>query len=75
MPIYEYKCQKCSAVFEALVRGREKPACPECGSGRLKKLVSSFGVGRAAKNSRPACGGERRGNSCCGGCSCGHCGG
>ena len=75
MPIYEYKCQKCSAVFEALVRGREKPACPDCGSRRLKKLVSAFGVGRGLKSSRAACAGEARGRPCCGRCSCGHCGG
>ena len=55
MPIYEYKCSKCSAVFEALVRGDEKPACPECGSKRLKKLVSVFGVGTARKPRSKSC--------------------
>lgn len=64
MPIYEYKCSKCFAVFEVLVRGDEKPACPECGSKRLKKLVSSFGVGGEGSK-------KRGGHSCCGHSDCG----
>jgi len=73
MPIYEYKCSKCSAVFEALVRGNEKPVCPECGSKRLKKLVSVFGVGTARKPRAKSCAcvsGAHHG--CCGHCHCGH---
>ena len=40
MPIYEYSCQKCGRQFEALVRGRTKPACPSCKSRDLKRLLS-----------------------------------
>jgi putative FmdB family regulatory protein len=32
MPIYEYSCASCDNEFEVLVRGSEKPACPDCGS-------------------------------------------
>ena len=33
MPIYEYKCRKCGAEFEQLLkRADEKVNCPECGS-------------------------------------------
>jgi len=47
MPIYEYECKKCSKQFETLLLpGDQKPACPECGSRDLRKLVSRF-VGRA----------------------------
>ena len=42
MPIYEYKCKKCGETFEVLVRSTEKPACPQCGSKSLRKLVSGF---------------------------------
>lgn len=40
MPIYEYKCAKCSNEFELLVRGSVVPACPKCGSEKLERLVS-----------------------------------
>ena len=42
MPIYEYRCKKCSKQTEVLVRAPAKPPtrCRECG-GRLEKLISS----------------------------------
>lgn len=42
MPIYEYKCEKCSQNLEALQQVSEPPltTCPECG-GALKKLLSA----------------------------------
>jgi len=40
MPLYEYECQSCEHVFEELVRGDEKIACPKCHSGKLEKLFS-----------------------------------
>jgi putative FmdB family regulatory protein len=47
MPIYEFRCRKCGATFEALRRvgddGRTL-ACPECGAQRPEKLFSSFGA-------------------------------
>ena len=33
MPLYEYSCQKCSRKIELLIRGDEKPVCPQCGMG------------------------------------------
>ncbi|MCF8011081.1 MAG: zinc ribbon domain-containing protein [Clostridiales bacterium] len=44
MPIYEYKCKDCNNEFELLqLPGRnDQPACPECGSTNLKKLISSI---------------------------------
>ena len=46
MPIYEYECEKCAYRFEKLVFvGNDLPAeCPECGSKKLKKLISSAGL-------------------------------
>ena len=40
MPLYEYACDSCQQQFEVLVRGHERPACPECGSLKLEKLLS-----------------------------------
>ncbi len=46
MPIYEYVCRKCGAkneFVESLGSGRiVAKKCKSCGSGRLKKTVSSF---------------------------------
>lgn len=41
MPIYEYQCQSCHAVFEEWQSGFEEQemACPECG-GESRKLIS-----------------------------------
>lgn len=44
MPLYEYRCLKCQKRFEALVYGKEKPACPKCQGGQLEKLFSAFAV-------------------------------
>lgn len=41
MPIYEYQCEKCGAVEEALQKVSDDPLsnCPHC-SGKLHKLIS-----------------------------------
>ncbi|MBM82002.1 MAG: FmdB family transcriptional regulator [Planctomycetaceae bacterium] len=42
MPIFEYQCQSCESEFELLIRSREsQPACPDCGSDELDKLISA----------------------------------
>jgi len=47
MPIYEFACEKCLGRFETLIRlGAEKSVvCPACGSSRIKKQTSCFGIG------------------------------
>ena len=42
MPIYEYACGKCESEFEAEQRITDDPLkkCPECGSKRVKRLIS-----------------------------------
>ena len=42
MPIYEYVCAKCRQEFEALVRGEEKPECPECGGDQSEQADRVF---------------------------------
>ncbi|HDQ98985.1 MAG TPA: zinc ribbon domain-containing protein [candidate division WOR-3 bacterium] len=47
MPIREFRCRECRKTFEALVfspRDEAGERCPSCGSGRLEKLFSVFGV-------------------------------
>ncbi|HOV79756.1 MAG TPA: zinc ribbon domain-containing protein [Bacillota bacterium] len=43
MPIFEYKCNDCSKVFEVLqLPGQDnEPECANCGSRNLKKLISA----------------------------------
>ncbi len=41
MPIYEFECEGCERRFEELVgAAAADPACPECGSGRTRRLLS-----------------------------------
>jgi putative FmdB family regulatory protein len=44
MPIYEYDCRACGHHFDALVRKGDVPACPECKSTDLERLLSAFAV-------------------------------
>lgn len=43
MPIFEYACQRCEHVFDALQKMNAEPLkdCPECGEPALKKLLSA----------------------------------
>lgn len=50
MPLFEYECRECGHRFEAFIFGSRHPACPECGSEELEKLLSSFGVGSAGSS-------------------------
>jgi putative FmdB family regulatory protein len=41
MPIFEFKCQKCSREFEKLVRvSTDVPVCPDCQSAEVEKMLS-----------------------------------
>jgi putative FmdB family regulatory protein len=40
MPIFEYRCEGCGRQFETLVLKGTVPACPECKSEALEKLLS-----------------------------------
>lgn len=40
MPLYEFHCRQCDHDVEVLVRSSEQPACPQCGSSKLEKLLS-----------------------------------
>lgn len=67
MPLYEYKCQDCGALYEQLRRMSEADKnleCPRCGSRRVQRQVSACAVG--GPSSGPAGGG---GCAPCGGFS------
>ncbi len=54
MPLFSYQCAACGAQHEILVRGDQRPACPECGSKALEKQASRFAAISAAP-AEPAC--------------------
>ncbi len=44
MPIYEFRCNECNTLFEALVNSSEKisdVACIECNSKDIRKTISA----------------------------------
>ncbi|MCX5845700.1 MAG: zinc ribbon domain-containing protein [Deltaproteobacteria bacterium] len=66
MPIYEFKCKKCSNVFEILFRSSNESlavSCPACKSKKTEKLMSIFG-GKVGSTSSASC-------SSCAATSCG----
>ena len=48
MPIFEYECARCRLISSHVVMGssgrRERRECPECGSARMRRVMSSFAV-------------------------------
>jgi len=71
MPIYEFECQQCHHVFEALVRGADAAPtrCDRCGGRKLKKLVSVFGFASAGNGSS----GSSSSGSACASCTATSC--
>jgi putative FmdB family regulatory protein len=41
MPLFDYQCEACHAEVELLIRGDEKPKCPECHSTKMQKQLSA----------------------------------
>lgn len=71
MPVYEYKCKRCSIKFEKLISrdNRDNPgACPDCGCERSQRLMSTFAGHKSD-------GGSIGGGGGCGGCSSSSCAG
>jgi putative FmdB family regulatory protein len=74
MPIYEYACKACDHHFEELVsRYGTLVACPQCTSGEVSQLLSTFSA-RAVGGDQPAprAPAPRAGGCCGGGCGCRH---
>ena len=45
MPIYEYKCDECGAIFENFqkITDKDLDICQSCKNSGIKKLISSSG--------------------------------
>ena len=59
MPIYEFQCGDCQAVFETLTTSAsasKEIVCSRCKSTNVKKIMSSSSFKRAAGSAAPACG-------------------
>ncbi|MGE5195229.1 MAG: FmdB family zinc ribbon protein [Deltaproteobacteria bacterium] len=48
MPLFEFRCSRCSRDFELLMRAGEAAACPECGTCAVEKLFSESAPPAAA---------------------------
>jgi putative FmdB family regulatory protein len=53
MPIYEYKCEKCDCDFEMLLFRSDdcRIVCPQCGSQKVEKLLSTACIGKSGSGS------------------------
>jgi len=70
MPIYEFACEKCKKRFESLVRpGTAKVPCPDCGSKKVKRRFSTFGIGGGGGGSNGGASGSRTSSCSRGSCS------
>jgi len=59
MPIYEFKCSKCSEFFELLLMNsndEKELKCPKCGSDAFERVISTtnFAMGGSSGNQTPA---------------------
>ncbi|HTG01206.1 MAG TPA: zinc ribbon domain-containing protein [Nitrospirota bacterium] len=71
MPVYEYRCGSCGALFEKIVFGAaSKILCEQCGSPNTEKLLSRFGLGRSSTEGQGSAA-----SSSCSGCSSSSCAG
>jgi putative FmdB family regulatory protein len=60
MPIYEYDCRACGQRFEQLVLAGTVPACPECESRELDRVISMFAVSSEGSRQIALSDGRRR---------------
>ncbi|KAB2891211.1 MAG: zinc ribbon domain-containing protein [Desulfobulbaceae bacterium] len=54
MPIYEYQCNECKTIFEALVTTASKMepiSCSTCKSNNVRKILSSSGFRQGLNSS------------------------
>jgi len=75
MPLYEYRCNECRAVYEVLrpMAERELAAvCPSCESRASMPLISRVAVHAGSSTGASADFAPSAGGGCCGGsCGCG----
>ncbi|MBV9170313.1 MAG: zinc ribbon domain-containing protein [Chloroflexi bacterium] len=78
MPLVEYRCSECGAVFERLVsrtQGADTAECAGCGANSAKRLLSVFAQVRggdgASIASAASTAASANAGGCCGGGGCG----
>lgn len=55
MPIYEYACSQCRTVYQfwtQRIGDPKTPDCPKCGRVEMKRLLSSFAIGKGGSSSQ-----------------------
>lgn len=65
MPIYEFECLDCKALFERIVRSADaakEVACKNCGSKNIRKTISagSYTLGKGSALPAAGCAGKSR---------------
>jgi putative FmdB family regulatory protein len=77
MPIYEYRCANCRAVFEKLRPMSQADAptvCSQCGSSDTSRAISLFSaISRGGNGESRAISGASGGCGSCSGGSCATC--
>ena len=75
MPIFEFHCQPCDRTFELLILPgrRKKPACPACGGGDVRKLLSTFATGGGKSRTAASSSASSGGCASCAGGNCATC--
>lgn len=76
MPIYEFRCEACSHVFEHLALGKGDGVeikCPHCGGENLSRVLSACAskVSGSSASSSPGSQPSLESHSCPGSGSCG----
>ncbi|MBX7151007.1 zinc ribbon domain-containing protein [bacterium] len=68
MPIYEFRCQQCEAVFQELFSTSHisitDVECPHCHAKKAEKLLSVFAAETKSGNALPVMSGGGCGPSC-----------
>lgn len=57
MPMFEYRCRQCKAVFEELIRNAEDETglvCPACGASEPERRLSACAVRMGVEGGSPA---------------------
>jgi putative FmdB family regulatory protein len=62
VPVYEFECEECGNRFEELTSSEAgSPACPACGAGRSRRLLSPVSPpGRQPRGANVRSGESRR---------------
>jgi len=78
MPLYEYRCLQCQALFEKLrpmSQAEAAATCSRCGSSETARAISLFAaISKSRSGESHAVSGTGKGCASCGGSHCATCG-